>query len=870
MSGRRLLIAAVVAALSVTSGSFAIAAPRAGLAGHCPDANGVTVAVDYQELGAPTEVRCAVGPQATGVAALENAGFQVTGTARWGKAFVCRINGRPGTDTEACVNTPPASAYWSYWHATNGGQWQYSSQGASTYQPALGSYEGWSFSKNHGPTDNPPPRVTPTRPAAPPRQPAPLSRADSGVAGANWLAGELVDGALPGFAGPDWGLTADALFALSATGAETGAVADMLAAHVRSYNSYDDFGVPDVRIAGATAKLLVAALAADRDPTDFGGYDLRAETVALIDDAGRVADHGVADQSNTFGQALAVTGLSRTGVAPQPAVNFLLRQQCAAGGFRLSPDQFGTPAPTCDAATDPVLDPDSTAMAVQALLAADRSCAVNAKAAAEKGARWLLDTQRADGSFGGSGPTEASNTNSTGLAAQALAATGHQEAADRAATYVVAHQLTDAAERGAIAYNDESLADALANGLPEMRRDQWRRASAQAILGLAQVPLGDLGTVAPQPCPADYLVGQLVDGTHVEVTSGDLTFVDYGQTADVAFALLADGTNAPTLTAVLDYLGAHVAEYAHGAPFDKPDANYVGATAKLAFLYALAGRDPRAVGGVDLIAELAALQQPGGRFADDSDFGDFANVFGQSFAVLALTAADEPTDDAVAALAGAACADHSFPVSFGACATGTSDATGLAAQALNASADGPRTLPQAQHNALVGAVAALESTRDAESAWPGPGGQNVNSTGYAAMGLLAAGQDVDGTRTWLSGLIGADGGLPQNPGQPSNLFATAQALPAYAGRSFLTLAPVVGPSETIEGGTPPPPTTTPTTTPAGTTPPVTTSVDGGSPTAPQAAGLASTGVSVIGLLLAAAALLAGGVVARHAARRRTS
>ncbi|WP_247660672.1 hypothetical protein, partial [Micromonospora sp. D75] len=72
-------------------------------------------------------------------------GFTVTGTARWGLAFVCRINGKPTAATEPCVNTPPATAYWSYWHASSGGSWSYSTSGATGYNPAPGSVEGWSF-----------------------------------------------------------------------------------------------------------------------------------------------------------------------------------------------------------------------------------------------------------------------------------------------------------------------------------------------------------------------------------------------------------------------------------------------------------------------------------------------------------------------------------------------------------------------------------------------------------------------------------------------------------------------------------------------------------------------------------------------------
>ncbi|EWM62928.1 hypothetical protein MCBG_00061, partial [Micromonospora sp. M42] len=128
------------------------------------------------------------------------------------------------------------------------------------------------------------------------------------------MAGEFTDGALPGpFAPEDWGLTIDGLVALSATGVDAPtrqAATAQVATHVRSYNSYDDWGIEGFTDGGATAKLLYAAAAADADPTDFGGYDLRAETLSLIATAdaghqrGRITSRTTADSgpdaSNTF------------------------------------------------------------------------------------------------------------------------------------------------------------------------------------------------------------------------------------------------------------------------------------------------------------------------------------------------------------------------------------------------------------------------------------------------------------------------------------------------------------------------------------------------------------------------------------------
>lgn len=359
--------------------------------------------------------------------------------------------------------------------------------------------------------------MSPTAAAA--DEPAPAA-----VDAARWLADEIDDaGGMPGMVGTDWGLTIDALIALEATGAAPDVaqrITDGLKIHVRDYNSHDAWGQPGQRIAGATAKLLYAAVVTGSDPEAFGDYDLRQETLDLIAgteaglEDGRVKDLVLApsiDNSNTFGQSLAVLGLSRSGGVPQNAVDFLIDQQCSVGGFRLYPYAFGGSVVTgnCDEQGDAaVLDPDSTGMAVQALFAAAELGDVDgAEAAAKKGADWLKSIQKSDGSFGGSGPTAAPNTNSTGLAGQALAAAGHQAEADIAADWVKRHQLVAdtagaaSADLGAIAYNGDSLAEARSNGIAQFQRDQWRRATPQAVLAVAQVSLGQIGLVTPTPSP---------------------------------------------------------------------------------------------------------------------------------------------------------------------------------------------------------------------------------------------------------------------------------------------------------------------------------------------------------------------------------
>lgn len=150
---RRPWVATVLAALTVT-GALVLAepAPRAALAAKCSTGTGVTVVVDFGPLGGGVVTGCRLGDPATGLAALTGAGFAVTGTQRWGLAFVCRINGKPAPAADPCVNTPPPTAYWAYWHATPGGAWTFSSQGPSAYNPAQGTVEGWRFGSGQAPS----------------------------------------------------------------------------------------------------------------------------------------------------------------------------------------------------------------------------------------------------------------------------------------------------------------------------------------------------------------------------------------------------------------------------------------------------------------------------------------------------------------------------------------------------------------------------------------------------------------------------------------------------------------------------------------------------------------------------------------------
>ena len=286
-------------------------------------------------------------------------------------------------------------------------------------------------------------------------------------------------------------------------------------------------------------------------------------------------------------------------------------------------------------------------------------------------------------------------------------------------------------------------------------------------------------------------------GSFQDDKGNTVTFTDYGRTLDAALGLLAagghDGTLGRALTTVED--SASVAAYTQGAPGDKAGAAYVGATAKLAFVVAATGGDPTKVGGVNLITQLTGLETPDGRFADNSSFGSFANLFGHSFALLALKQAGQMVPDTIVqGLRSAHCPDGSFPESYpkaGSACTGSVDATGLVLQAL--AAVGQASSPEAS-----AAATWLSGQQKTDGSFPGQA--PVNSTGYAVLGLDAVGTSTGNAIAYLTSQQNADGGLRSGAATStaSDDFATAQALPALAGKTFVSSARAVMRQATLE------------------------------------------------------------------------
>lgn len=316
---------------------------------------------------------------------------------------------------------------------------------------------------------------------------------------ASWLTEELEGGLMVGKFGPDLGLTIDTGLALGSVGDRdtVDIISDSLELRI---GDYVGDGTKE-SYAGPLAKAATFAQEARRNPADYGGVNLVTRLEARVADsgptAGRISDLSqYGDFANVIGQSYAVRALSRARSAEaDEARAYLLQQQCASGYFRLQLGTTGSASQACTEGTaGSAPDPDATALAVINLVeSGDRSQAV--RDALTKAGTWLAARQRRSGGFRGGSGTAVLNTNTTSLAGYALGRLKNRAAATKAAVWVRRLQPVDkmqcrsalSKDTGAVAYRASAVTAARTNGIGDAR-DEWRRATAQAVLGLQFAP----------------------------------------------------------------------------------------------------------------------------------------------------------------------------------------------------------------------------------------------------------------------------------------------------------------------------------------------------------------------------------------------
>ena len=132
---RAALVALIAAPALATSPMAASAAPADD--GGCVGDSGVTVVVDFTDLGGAVEVGCAEGDPATGREALTAAGFTATDSS---PGLICAVDALP----DPCPEEFDGS-YWAYFGAQPGGGWTAQTVGADGSDPVPGDFDGWRY-----------------------------------------------------------------------------------------------------------------------------------------------------------------------------------------------------------------------------------------------------------------------------------------------------------------------------------------------------------------------------------------------------------------------------------------------------------------------------------------------------------------------------------------------------------------------------------------------------------------------------------------------------------------------------------------------------------------------------------------------------
>jgi hypothetical protein len=337
---------------------------------------------------------------------------------------------------------------------------------------------------------------------APSAQAAPAERRAEARTTAGWLTSQLRDDLLS-TDHPDFGLiklygpTLDGVLSLRAVQAKPAVRRAMLDAVAAEQAEY--VGADGETYVGALGKLATTGLVEGRDMSSFAGGGLLPRlrdrmVVKNNNQKGRLKDKSqYGDYSSTFSQVWGVRALSLGKVKKRgAATRFLLKQQCSAGFFRESVESRNF---TCDAGRSEgtsTPDVDATALAVVALKDARRSGVKGLNDDIRDAIRWLSRAQKSNGSFVGTG---VSNANSTGLAGWVLREAGKKRPAAKAARWLEKRQVVAAkvvgtgleGEGGALAYNAAAYREAKRDGITEGDvRSQWLLTAAQAMPGLVK------------------------------------------------------------------------------------------------------------------------------------------------------------------------------------------------------------------------------------------------------------------------------------------------------------------------------------------------------------------------------------------------
>ena len=451
--------------------------------------------------------------------------------------------------------------------------------------------------------------------------------------------------------------------------------------------------VTQTNSAEGTALLILAVVAGNEDPRDFGSTDLIAALKGYRQDTGqyyKISSDGIP------AQALAIMALrvSKETVPPN-AVTWLENQQDDVD------DGWG-PLP------QETSDTENTALSIQALIAAGESPPSQPVSDA---ILYLQDRQTDDAGFANSALASDSDPASTSQAIQALLSAGEN--------------LLSNESRRCLRTPFDALLD-----------DQAGEGSFENDVGItaAAVP-GLMGR--SMPLPGRYLAALKALEWLRTQQRDDGGFGNGGFTADAVYAIALCGQHpdgpdwTKNGTSALDALEAQTPSYIASGPADPPGSEPAGELGKVMRAVNQAGGNPCGFAGMDLVAKLKATYEAStGRYHPNK-------IYSHDLALLALHAVSETIrSEAVSTLEGAQLDDGGWPWAWGATSADV-DSTGLSMQAIIAGA-GPSS-PDITDDA----VGFLDSLRFPGGGYPdlASGSEpNCDSTSLAIQGLLASGR----------------------------------------------------------------------------------------------------------------------------------